>query len=346
MLVSLIALVGVTLFVPAPAVSRAVGVVAIRRPPLVQLVRAVKLGDEMEIERLATRIGVPRLERAAETGTSTERLAALRALPLCSDSWSSLTRLAVLAAKAQEPEVALAAATAARRIADGLAPERIEAEEIPSDIPREAAKALLIGAQSPSLAPAVRAPLVMAVAGLRAVTSVDEPALMALLADGNLDVRRAAAESLAGVGAADGALGKTLASDSSALVAAAAAASLCRDVASSPLVVPIKKGKEVKAPATATPKPAAPPLQNLRALAEARAAALAPPARERLRALAVDELVTLADRLDLLGCLRVASSPADRELLDQLAKKGPEALRRRAKSLISIGSTSGASGAH
>jgi len=331
--------------IPAPSAAvgpaSRIGIVAIRRPALATLVRAVKLGDEMEIERLATRIGVPRLEHAADKGTPAERLAALRAMPLCADAWSSLSHLATLATKAEDAEVALAAATAARRIAEGLAPERIEAEEIPSDIARDAAKTLLVGAKSPSLSAAVRSPLIMAVAGLRQVTAVDETALVALLSDGNFEVRRAAAESLAGVSAADAALGKTLGADSSAQVAAAAAASLCRDVPSTAMVTPAKPPKAKDAKPVAD-KPA-PPLQQLRAAAEARATALPPPARERLRALAVDEQVTLADRLDLLGCLRVTPSPADRALLDELAKKGPDAVKRRARSL---GGGAGGAGGH
>jgi len=67
--------------------------------------------------------------------------------------------------------------------------------------------------------------------------------------------------------------------------------------------------------------------------AELRAAKLQPPARNRLRALATDETISLADRLDLLGCMRVAATPEDRALLDQLAKKGPESVKRRVKSL-------------
>jgi hypothetical protein len=56
-------------------------------------------------------------------------------------------------------------------------------------------------------------------------------------------------------------------------------------------------------------------------------------ARARLRTLALDENVALADRLDLVGCLRVAKKAADQQVLDQLARRPPESLRRRARAL-------------
>ena len=58
-----------------------------------------------------------------------------------------------------------------------------------------------------------------------------------------------------------------------------------------------------------------------------------PPARERLRALAVDQAVPLSDRLELVTCLKVGTQPADQQILDDLAKRAPESLKRRARSL-------------
>ena len=82
------------------------------------------------------------------------------------------------------------------------------------------------------------------------------------------------------------------AKDHSADVAAAAAATLCRGVKPSPD----------------------------RGAAELRASRLGASARERLRTLALDEHTPLADRLDLIGCLRVAATPQDQKVLDRLAE--------------------------
>ena len=141
-------------------------------------------------------------------------------------------------------------------------------------------------------------------ASLRPVTRLDDAALARLLADGDPQVRHAAADALAG-SAADAPLGQALQADSVLEVAAAAAAALCRDV----------------------------PATGEKGAAFDRAARLGPPARERLRQLAADDNVALVDRLDLLGCLRVRAQPPDQKLLDQLAHAKLEPLKRRARSL-------------
>jgi hypothetical protein len=280
--------------------------VALRLPGTAQLVEAVRSGDDVEVERVAARLGAVRLERVAERGRREERLAALRGLAVVPDGWALLVETAHLCGD-REPDVAEAAAVTARRIAESLSPETVERDEVPRDVPRRAAVELLAQAARGELRPSVRVSAIGAAAALRAVARLDEAALARLLRDAEPQVRRAAAEGLAGAVApeAERALGAALADDASAEVAAAAAATLCRDV-------PLTSGK--------------PSAERVAARLEARA-------RTRLRALAVDERLALADRLDLVPCLRVGVQPADQQVLDRLARRGPEPLRRRARAL-------------
>jgi hypothetical protein len=283
----------------------------VRIPSPADLVSAVQSGDDVEIERLATRIGAVKLERQAEHGKPAERLAALHALPLVEDSWAVLPELARLISDG-DSEVATRAAECARQVAGGMTPEVKEREEIPGDVPARAARELTAQAQKTSLSSTLRTTAIEALASLRGITRLDDKALAALLGDPDAQIRRAAAAALAAQPAGDKPLEEALVKDASADVAAAAGASLCRDV---PLIPPTAR----PTPATMTP--------------DTRAAKLSPAARTRLRALALDENVALADRLDLVACLRVAKKDADQQVLDQLARRPPETLRRRARAL-------------
>jgi hypothetical protein len=281
------------------------GAISVRLPDLAQLSQAARSGDEVELERIAARLGPVRLARVADKGTREERLAALRALALVDMGWATLPDLARLVGDPQA-DVAEQAAVTVRRIAEGLSPQTLETDEVPRDVPQRAAAELVKQSARAELLPSVRVASIAAAAAIRAVTKIDEGAMMKLLSDAEPQVRRAAAEALAGVPAADKALEQAVAGDADPQVSAAAAASLCRDVAPVP-----------------TPKSAG----------EVRATRLQPPARAKLRTLAVDENIPLADRLDLMACLRVAASPDDQAVLDQLTKKGPDSVKRRAKSL-------------
>jgi HEAT repeat len=287
----------VLLFVLAPAP-------AVKLPTLAQLTRAVASGDDVEIERVAARFGAVKLERIAERGQPKERLAALRALPVVEDAPWLLPELARLMGDSSD-EVADAAAQAVRQIAAGLSPQSMFDGEVPRDVPARAAAALREAALKAELRPPSRVAALAALASLRPVTRVDDGALARLLGDGDLQVRHAAADALAGSAAAEAPLAHALEADGAVEVAAAAAAALCRDV-----------------PATGDKGPAF-----------ERAARLTPPARDRLRQLAADDRVALVDRLDLLGCLRVRALPPDQKLLDQLAHAKLEPLKRRARSL-------------
>jgi hypothetical protein len=280
--------------------------IAVKLPDLPQLVKAVKSKDSVEIERIAARIGAVRLARVAERGKKDERLAALRALGVVDDSWAVLPQLARMCSDV-EGDVAVAAAEASREIAEHLSPATAERDDMPRDVPARAAAELLAQAMRDSLPAEVRVPAVTAAAALRSVVKIDEPKIGKLLADRDLAVRRAAAEAAYGAPSLLALLETAVVGDTDATVAAAAAASLCRDL-------------------PATDGPTKDPLVE-------RITKLTPAIRERFRTLAVDEALSLADRIDLLGCVRVAAKPEDQKVLDQLAKKAPESLKRRARSL-------------
>lgn len=281
----------------------------VRLPDVGQLKAAVDSGDEVEIERVAARLGAVRLGRIAERGERDQRLSALKALGLVGDGWAVLPLLAKLVGD-KDAGVAEAAANAAQRIAEALTPEAAELDDVPRDVPQRAARALLEQARRQEVPRAVRVVAIAAAAALRPVARLDESALEKLLGDADQAVRRVTAEALAGTGAlsekAARALEATLAGDAAAEVAAAAAAALCRDV-----------------PPTAMPK----------SPAEQRAAKLPQAARERLRALALNDALPLGDRLELVGCLRVQPQAEDQKVLDALARRPPESLKRRARAL-------------
>lgn len=280
------------------------GVPTVRLPDAAQLERAVRSGDDVEIERVAARLGPVRLAHMAQLGARAERLAALRAVALVDDAWAMLPELSALLSDG-DGDFAEAAGLAVRQIAAGLTPQAMEAGEVPRDIPARAARTLGDAAARSDLRVSVRASAIAAVASLRGVVKLDEGRLLKLATDPEAQIRRAAIEALAAGPSSESTLVAAL-GDGSNEVAAAAAAVLCRDV-----------------PATASPKNAA---------AE-RAARLLPAARDRLRALALDEQVALVDRIDLVGCLRVFAQPPDQKALDTLARRPPESLKRRARSL-------------
>jgi hypothetical protein len=278
----------------------------VRFPDAAALIAAADSHDDVELERVAARLGAPRLQQLAERGERQARYAALRALPLVDDGWSALPSLPPLFSDG-DGEIAAQAAQAARRIAEGMTPELYD-HDLPRDVPARAARLLLRAAGDDKLKPELRVQALEATAALRSLTHLDEKAVAALLSDRQPSLRRAAAEALAGASSGlDAALGKALASDGDNGVAAAAAATLCREL---PIVGGAKPGA-----------------------LEQRIAKLPGTARTRLRALALDDKVALSDRLDLIACLRVAMQPDDQKTLDTLARRPPESLRRRALSL-------------
>ena len=275
----------------------------VRLPDAAQLARAVRSKDDVEIERVASRLGARKLLRITENGKREERLAALRGLGLVEDGWAVLPEIA---RQLGDPdlEVGNAAARAANQLVRALSPETIEQSEIPRDVLSRAASELLAVSRRADLKVALRVSAIGTLATLRGVQPIDEALLATLLSDGESEVRRAAAEALGGVKSQEAPVMRALEEDV-ASVASTAAASLCRDV----------------------------PVSGEKGAAFERAKRLSPKARQRLRALAVDESAALVDRLELLPCLRVAAQPEDQKILDQLAKGKIESLKRRARSL-------------
>ena len=286
------------------------GTATVRLPTLPELAQAVASNDEVESSawpRASARSGSPGWRSRARSRNGWR---------LCARSewWTAPGRVCPRSAGWAPTRIAIgeAATLAAQRIAERLSPEAIENEEVPRDIPVRAARELTQLALGKTLPPRIRLTALLglgALVGLGGGTRVEVPSLVTLLGDPEIAVRHAAVETLAALPEAARPLEATLAADSSVEVAGAAAAALCRDV-----------------PATDIPKNPA----------EERAARLGVPARTRLRALAVDDKLALTNRLELVGCLRVATTPPDkqdREVLNQLARRGPEALKRRARTL-------------
>ena len=269
-------------------------------PSNAALVEAARARDDVELERLARRLGPSRLARLARGGRRAERLAALRALPLVDGAWAEIGELATLLGD-PDGELAEAVARALGRIADGLSAETIYAEEIPSDVPLAAARALFAVAARGELRPPLRASSVRAATALwRLGTpgSSIESALTPLLSDEAAAVRRAAVDGLdarVSTKLLEAALG-----DADPSVAAAAGAALC----------------------------ASEPQEALPGVAKA----LDEPSRERVRALAGDERLAASDRLDLIPCLRAFGSADDKKLLDKMARSRIDAIKRRARS--------------
>src|SRR4051794_30706671 len=77
------------------------GAISVRLPDLQQLTSAARSGDDVELERVAARLGPMRLARVADKGTRDERLAALRALALVDNGWATLPDLARLLGDSQ-----------------------------------------------------------------------------------------------------------------------------------------------------------------------------------------------------------------------------------------------------
>lgn len=267
------------------------------------LVEALRTGDEEEVERLARRLGAARLLRTALAGPRPEeRTAALSALPLCDEAWASLGLLPGLFGD-RDAEVAVAAAEAARRIAERLTGEALADGDVPDDALVAAARALWAEAGDRRRAPTVRASALAGAAALgRLSGGVDPVRLAPLLTDPEPSLRRAAVAAL-DVASGSSQLERAVADDD-LTVAAAATAALCAEVPG-----PGSRGR---------------PSHAVDALAE--------PARARIRELLGDEArVPLADRLALIPCLRGFGTPEDRKRLDALARSKVPAIKRRAR---------------
>lgn len=275
-------------------------------PSPAEVVRAVKRGDDNDIDRLAQRLLAMRLLRIVERGQPDERRAALVTIGFADDGWAVAPQLLRIASASPAPE-AEAAARALQRQAERWTPLYLETNDVPPDLIGQVAAALAPIVRRPDLAAAVRVPLVAAAGRLVELRRLQESDLRPLLNDPDAEVRLAAIDSLRRLPARSlQGLDLVLTGDTDPRVASAAAAAICYDV---------------------------PPVPT-QTIAEARAKQVSPPSRARLRKLASDETVPLIDRLDFLACLRAFGTPEDQQILTALSQKGVEALKRRAKSLL------------
>jgi hypothetical protein len=276
-------------------------------PSANELVRAVKRGDDNDIERLAQRLLAMRLWRIVERGAADERHAALVTLGFAEDGWAVAPQLL---RHATTSTIAVEAETAARallRQSERWTPLYLETNDVPGDVLSTLSTPLVNATLRADLAVPIRVPLIGAAGRLIELRRVQENDLRALLNDGEPEVRLATIDmlrrlprrSLAG-------LDLVIAGDREPRVAAAAAAALCYDVPPVPGTTP----------------------------AEQRVQATSAPSQARLRVLAQDATVPLIDRLDLLACLRVFGTPEDKQILSTLSQKGVESLKRRAKQLL------------
>ncbi len=275
-------------------------------PSAGELVRAVRRGDDNDLERLAQRLLAMRLWKIVERGTPEERTAALVTIGFADDGWAVASQLLRHATTAPSPE-AETAARALLRQSERWTPLYLETNDVPSDVLATLSTPLVNATLRSTLAAQVRVPLIGAAGRLIELGRVQENDLRGLLNDGEPEVRLATIDmlrrlprrSLAG-------LDLVIAGDREPRVAAAAAAALCYDV---------------------------PPVSGT-TFAEARVQATSAPSQARVRALAEDATVPLIDRLDLLACLRVFGTPEDKQILAALSQKGVEAVKRRAKQLL------------
>ncbi len=246
--------------------------------------------DEVELERLATRLGPSRLLLIAAAGNKGQRVAALRGLSLSGArhpelAASALLPLSDLLEQTREKEVQEAAVEAASHLCQGIGRGLPSGDEVGGDELPRAAAAFLRLAGDAALAPPLRGHLVEAAVALPGGLA-RAPELLALARGQDPVVRDAA---LAGLGGLFGRIGEpegeglsSLARGEDAALAAAAVAVLC----------------------------------------EVSAARPQPSWAERARSLAAPQSgLSLEDRQRLGGCLRRLGTSADRALLSAL--RGP-----------------------
>ncbi len=296
----------------APAApTGAAAMESVTRPSAEELEHAWQRHDPVELERLGARLGAVRLGALVERGSPDAQRAALAALELIDGGFLLLPRLIAVADRDQPDAIAELCVQSVRRIAERVGRGEIDLEELPTDLPRAAVKALVALAGREARPIPLRVEALAALAALASLAPTAPALIAAFTSDRNPQIRRAAADALP-PGAETQRLVRLLVEDGVANVAAAAAASLCRDV--------VPPGAEKKS----------------ERLALQRLASLPPAARARLRALVVDESLLEADRLDLIPCLRPgAQKPGeqkdDLEILRALGKGPDGALRRRAR---------------
>ncbi len=291
------------------------GSTSVLRPTPDELKRTFARHDDVELERIARRIGAPRLVALLERGSPDMQQAALSAVVLCDEGLQLLPRLVAFAGRAETPlPVAQQTLDAVRKLCERVTRNESALDELPADLPRAAVDSLAAFAAREDRPAPLRVAAVYAIGALGTLGTLGTLAsttqgLVQLATTKDNTVRRAVADALPL--SASTTLVRLVTDDGDAAVAAAAAGGLCREV-------PPPGGER----------------KDDRSLK--RALGLPPAARIRLRALATDEQLDEGSRLDVIPCLRPgAQGPLDRKPdLDVLVLigKGPDgSLKRRAR---------------
>jgi hypothetical protein len=268
-----------------------------------ELMRAVKKKDRGALERLAERMGPGHLGEALHRSDPAVVEAALSILPLARGAVLQIGAVAELL-DSSSPAVVVAAARVLGQLLDGSEPSAIEDWEVPPDLVDRACGTLR------ALAGRVEAPASSRVAALTALASAATictatSELAPLLRDPVASVRRSAILVLHPEERRAASALREVIRDPERLVASAAVATLCRD-----------EGTDAAAPAA--PAKGEPP---------------APPVIELARVMVTARGTPAADAVEMLGCLARASTPADRQILDQLRRGPASPLRDRASEL-------------
>jgi hypothetical protein len=273
-------------------------------PALAELVRAARKNDRAALDRLAARFGVARLGEALGAPDGAVAQAALQAIPLVR---GRALLIAPVTEKLDTPAAPLAA-QAARTLGallDGAALDELaEWEVTPETLARACAG--LHGLASRATSDTSTRLAALEALGLAQSLCVATADLAPLLHDPSAAVRRATALVLKPADRQAAAALRDAAADPDPTVASAAVAALCR-----------------RAPAPRAKGPREPTLPATTAAARALAASAATPPE---------------DAVEMLDCLALAGTPADKAVLEQLrATSASTAVRARAAELADGG---------
>ena len=255
-------------------------------PQLSALASAKKRGDAIELERIARLVGPAGLASAMASDDRRVRSAAVSAAPRIEDAWTLLEPLSRVVADDADEALAREAADAASVIADGLSP--LAGDEIPLDAMRRSAQTLAQAAAARPHDAELRIAALGAVASLgNRVPAESLAAMPVLLVDADPRIRRAAVEAMRAGLSLRGAerLRALIDKEQATEVTAPAAAAVCHLAETTP---------------------------------EARAQA--PMMADRARRIARDAATPAEDVLELLGCLGLSATLADRQVLGELAR--------------------------
>jgi hypothetical protein len=266
--------------------------------PLSDLRKAAERGDRAELARVAGRLGPARLAKALADADRRIVLAALEGTCLVESGILLLESVVPLAASPDEAIRQRSVRTLAALLAQADAVSLAE-WEVGTESTQVACQALLRVAVKEDEKTVIRLDATQALADAAMLCPRNNLKVAPLFGSKQPEIRRAAISLLPDADAAE--MVRAAASDKSGLVAAAAAARLCKD------------RQQSKRPA-ARGEPALGPL-------------------------ALSEAALPEDVVEILPCLFASGDPADRKALDELGKTGPAAVREAVKKLLDSGSS-------